>query len=531
MTVSTITFDLRCGALPFQVTLPDASGLAPLGLPTHFLSDGEIRRQPSDDAISRFEAAMSRDAYPAVAERPHRIPREIVVPAPIPVSPPEVVPGRAASTMPPEAAVSSKPPYQVPHVQVTQDVELRNVPADTSVVVERPVVVEPVVQPVRAASTMPPEAAVSSKPSYQVPPVQVTQDVDLRNVPADTPVVVERPVVVEPVVQPGRAASTMPPEMPVPGGRGVTAQPRNLTPVSALTTAQPRDPTPVAAPISVPVEITGPVPEEVKGPVPSKPLEIPRSVPQKNVLVEITGTVPEKPLEEQDPGRAVTPRPPDAVVAPTTAQPRDPTPVAAPISIPAEIAGTVPVVDVGSVPETKGSVPETKGSVPETKGSVPVAEGKEIKGTVPETKGTVPKNIDLPNEIQAMDVRVAAEGTVAMGLVQTVDTAASARTVEIVEMVEKIVAAVSEQIEVVPSLVKGEETVIIHLKPEVLDGSEISMSAKDGVLSLEIAPATPQAAAVVEKGVAQLERALAEHVTVFQGFSVVVKKGKFNETR
>ncbi len=130
-----------------------------------------------------------------------------------------------------------------------------------------------------------------------------------------------------------------------------------------------------------------------------------------------------------------------------------------------------------------------------------------------------------------MDVRVAAEGTVAMGLVQTVDTAASARTVEIVEMVEKIVAAVSEQIEVVPSLVKGEETVIIHLKPEVLDGSEISMSAKDGVLSLEIAPATPQAAAVVEKGVAQLERALAEHVTVLQSFSVVVKKGKFDETR
>ena len=168
--------------------------------------------------------------------------------------------------------------------------------------------------------------------------------------------------------------------------------------------------------------------------------------------------------------------------------------------------------------------------------TVPLAEGKrpsETKGSVPETKGTVPKNNDLPNEIQAADVRVAtaAEGPMAMGMVQAVDAAASARTAEITETVKKIVAVVTEQIEVVPSLVKGEETVIIHLKPEVLDGSEISMSAKDGVLSLEIAPATPQAAAVVEKGVAQLERALAEHVTVFQSFSVVVKKGKFNETR
>ena len=191
-----------------------------------------------------------------------------------------------------------------------------------------------------------------------------------------------------------------------------------------------------------------------------------------------------------------------------------------------EITGPVPMVEEEPVPEIPGPVPMV---AVEITGPVPVAEGKRPS----ETKGPVPKNHDQPEEIQAADVRVAvaAEGSVAMGMVQTVDAAASARTVEIVETVEKIVAAVSEQIEIVPSLVKGEETVIIHLKPEVLDGSEVSLSAKDGVLSLEITPTTPQAAAVVEKGVAQLERALAEHVTVFQGFSVVVKKGKFNETR
>ena len=106
MTVGAIIFDLGGGTSPFRVTLPDASGLAPLDLPTPFLDDGELKRQPPGDAISRFEAAMSGgDAYSALAERPLRIPREIVVPAPIPVPPPEVDPGRAASTMPPETPV------------------------------------------------------------------------------------------------------------------------------------------------------------------------------------------------------------------------------------------------------------------------------------------------------------------------------------------------------------------------------------------------------------------------------------------
>ena len=142
---------------------------------------------------------------------------------------------------------------------------------------------------------------------------------------------------------------------------------------------------------------------------------------------------------------------------------------------------------------------------------------------------------DQPEALQAADVRVpvVAEGQMQMaaGTVQNVDAAASARTADIAETVEKIVATVCEQIEIVPSLVKGEETVIIRLKPEVLNGSEIRMSAQDGVLTLEIAPETPEAAVVVGKNIPQLERALAEHVTAFQGFSVVVKKGKFDETK
>jgi flagellar hook-length control protein FliK len=115
--------------------------------------------------------------------------------------------------------------------------------------------------------------------------------------------------------------------------------------------------------------------------------------------------------------------------------------------------------------------------------------------------------------------------------VQSLGAAAPSAPLRETVPIDEIVEAVSEEIEVVPSLVKGDEEVIIHLKPTVLDGSEIRMSAKEGVLTLEIAPATQEAARAVERSIPQLERALAEHVTVFHGFSVAVKKGKSDEAK
>ena len=273
---------------------------------------------------------------------------------------------------------------------------------------------------------------------------------------------------------------------------------------------------------SVPENSVGSVPKEVTGTVPK---EVTGTVPVVDVLVD-EGSVPmvapklkrspEEILAADVRGAVV----PDAPVSTGTVQPIDAAASAR------KIMGSVPTeVDWGNRVADESLTVEKK----------PVVAEKKIMGTVPVPvdEGSVPKTEKQPEEIQAADVRGVAvsEVPVSTGSVQTIDAAASARTVEIVETVEKIVTAVTEQIEVVPSLVKGEETVIIHLKPEVLDGSEISMSAKDGVLTLEITPATPQAAVIVEKGAAQLERALTEHVTVFQAFAVVVKKGKFNETR
>ncbi|MBP5544086.1 MAG: hypothetical protein ILM98_08420, partial [Kiritimatiellae bacterium] len=110
--------------------------------------------------------------------------------------------------------------------------------------------------------------------------------------------------------------------------------------------------------------------------------------------------------------------------------------------------------------------------------------------------------------------------------------AATARTEVIVETVNKMVEAVVGQISVTPSLVKGEGEVHMTLKPTVLDGSDITLTAKDGTLTIAITPATPEAVQSAAAALPRLEAALAEHVAAFHHVSValVAKKGKTDET-
>ena len=110
--------------------------------------------------------------------------------------------------------------------------------------------------------------------------------------------------------------------------------------------------------------------------------------------------------------------------------------------------------------------------------------------------------------------------------------AATARTEVIVETVDRIVEAVAAQIEVTPALAHGDGNVRIVLKPTVLDGSEISVTAKSGELSVAIAPATSDAARLAAAALPRLETALAEHVSTFHHVAVAVvqRKGKANET-
>jgi flagellar hook-length control protein FliK len=107
-------------------------------------------------------------------------------------------------------------------------------------------------------------------------------------------------------------------------------------------------------------------------------------------------------------------------------------------------------------------------------------------------------------------------------------SAASARTEVIVETVNQIVEAVVGQILVTPGITHGECEIKILLKPTVLDGSEITMSAKDGTLTVSITPATQEASAAAAGALPRLEIALAEHAPAFHHVSVALQSKKGN---
>ena len=110
-------------------------------------------------------------------------------------------------------------------------------------------------------------------------------------------------------------------------------------------------------------------------------------------------------------------------------------------------------------------------------------------------------------------------------------SAVTARTEVLVETVNQVVEAVVEQIAVTPALVQGEGEVRMTLKPTVLDGSDILLSAKDGTLAVVVAPATVAAEQAMAAALPRLEMALAQHAPAFRHVEVALaaKKGKVDE--
>ena len=100
-------------------------------------------------------------------------------------------------------------------------------------------------------------------------------------------------------------------------------------------------------------------------------------------------------------------------------------------------------------------------------------------------------------------------------------SAASARTSELTEAA----AAVAETIKVTPSLVRGDGEVVIRLKPNVLDGSEIRLEARGSEVTIDIRPASADVAQAVERSQAQFAQQLAERMPSFQ-FTVAVAAAK-----
>ena len=236
---------------------------------------------------------------------------------------------------------------------------------------------------------------------------------------------------------------------------------------------------------------------------------------------------------------------PSATLAPSAM----PAPATAPVAI-----ESAPVV-VESAPVVAESAPVTAGSAPRVPETVSVtAKGPETAAVVEAAPEDAPRASRLvsvapvPAEetgdtaeeavLAALHVVVAAPAPqavdgIAQQSVQEVAavSAVTARTEVLVEAVNQIVEAVVEQIAVTPALVQGEGVVRMTLKPTVLDGSDITLSAKDGTLTVAVAPATVAAEQVVAAALPRLEIALAEHAPAFRHVEVALaaKKGKVDE--
>jgi flagellar hook-length control protein FliK len=193
-----------------------------------------------------------------------------------------------------------------------------------------------------------------------------------------------------------------------------------------------------------------------------------------------------------------------------------------------------PVVESPVAP----AAPVAKSSVVESP-VAPVVEAPVAKSELASARPVVAgKRTAAPEEVVVIDLsqesaRAAAPlreaPFVAAAQQEIVASTASARTEAIVEVVNNVAEAIADQILVTPSLVRGEGQMIVRLKPEVLDGSEIRLSSESGTLAVEVVPSTPNAAKLATEAMPRLETALAEHVSAFRKVSVSVRKGKGNE--
>lgn len=458
-----------CESVP-DFILPDTSGLTPLELPAEFTAfSRKPQTAPSESAISRFQNAMES------AEKPHAE----AVAKPLDAPHPSEDRRFFANTI-----VSVEP-----HIIETQ--------------VEAPVAVESkpvVVAPEKPVAVTPEKTIVlpDDKSAVVVTverPAELVVDKPAAPVAPETPVLVERPdevVVDKPIVSViAEKPVIVPTEKPEVAAAAVTVEPARSKSV-AVSLDQPTDNTIDKSLVETDKPV---VPVVVERPA------IPGVVEKSAVAIAVEGPAVVV-VDDQVPlsVKKHVETPPDKSAAAPTEQP-------------------APIASAKPEPETKLEIMPAVNSDPKS----------EYKPAVEPDDDLVAEKPVVLHAAVLPEVAVAAPSVPQPNSDMAV---ASARTVEIVAAVEEIVAAVSEQIVVTPSLVKGEGEVVIKLKPTVLDGSELKISAKDNALSVVIAPSTPQVAQLAAAAIPQLERALAEHMPTFAFINVAVaKKGKLDETK
>ena len=531
MTVGSIQFDSIFSAAD-SLRVADVSGLAPLSF-----------NPPSPESLGRFLSSMS-DGKPEVCSirlALDSIAQNLSSPRDVskPVVAPDVPDSRAAT-------IAEVPVAHVVPVAKAQVVES---PDGKLLVVEKPVVEAPVASAVPATPTAPVarvvETVVVEKPVVEAPvapAAPATPTAPVAQV-AET-LVAEKPVVEAPVAPAAPVASSesapvgasrhslgsaslLPDGSQPPTGGGYLRDARNASVAQVAETLVAEKPV-VEAPIAPAAPITIDAPDSrlaetlvvekpvVEAPVAPAAPTTPTAPAAKVVETIVVG----KPVVEA----TIAPVAPAAPTAPF-ATPVVESPVA-PVATPVVESPVAPAAPVAKSPVVESSatpVVEAPVAKSEVASAKPVVSGK--RTAAPEDVVV----IDLSQESARAAVPLREAPFVAAAQQEIAAATASARTEAIVEVVNNVAEAIADQILVTPSLVRGEGQMIVRLKPEVLDGSEIRLSSESGTLAVEVVPSTPNAAKLATEAMPRLEAALAEHVSAFRQVSVSVRKGKANE--
>ena len=364
-------------------------------------------------------------------------------------------------------------------------------------IVGKPVVEAPIAPIAPVAPTTPTAPVAPTTPTAPVAPVV-------------EPLVAEKPVDGKPVVESPDTSccSTLVVEKPV-----VEA------PIAPTAPVAPTTPTAPVAPVIEPLVAEKPVVEKPVVEAPAAPAA-PGSRPATIAAAQVTPAAPVATPVVESPVAPVAPGSRPVAVAEVPVTPA--APVATPV-VESPVAPAAPVAKSSVVESPVAPVVEAPVAKSELASARPVVAGK--RTAAPEEIVV----IDLSQESARAAAPLREAPFVAASQQEIVASTASARTEAIVEVVNNVAEAIADQILVTPSLVRGEGQMIVRLKPEVLDGSEIRLSSEGGTLAVEVVPSTPNAAKLATEAMPRLETALAEHVSAFRKISVSVRKGKGNE--
>ena len=108
--------------------------------------------------------------------------------------------------------------------------------------------------------------------------------------------------------------------------------------------------------------------------------------------------------------------------------------------------------------------------------------------------------------------------------------AAAVATPDVVRMFVAAAEAVADAILVSSGFENGEGRILVRLQPEVLGGSDVQITAKGGMLTVVVNPASQDVQTIVEANRTQFEQHLAEKVHSWR-VAVAVKRGEKTDER